>query len=403
PSGEFLIRSRRSMKIAYVLIWRITVNNGVVWKVKQQVDCWRRLGHEVTVFCASDEEDVSDSVLEVHHIKRPDSRNVVMRFFQNWLAYRELGKAVDDYSPDLVYTRLAFYHPCLKALMRRHCSCFEVNSFSSAELRMKRKNSLYFRFLDLYNHLTKDRFLKGGNGIVTVTDELADLECAGIKAELLTLPNSVDLKAFRQLPALSPADPDRPPRLVFIGGPMPVENFYHGVDKIFDLARATAGRLEFDLIGQDTYPFGQVPSNVTVHGYLDRDRYEDVFARADVGVGTLALHRKDMEEACPLKVREYLAYGLPVILGYEDTALKKLDEPWILTLPNTEENLVEAAEEVVRFARAMQGQRVPRPAVEHLIGYESLERDRLAFFQGLVDRGAVGVQELSQDQVRDAV
>lgn len=39
-----------------------------------------------------------------------------------------------------------------------------------------------------------------------------------------------------------------------------------------------------------------------------------------VCIGTLALHRKNMTEASPLKTREYLAHGFPVIIGYKDTA-----------------------------------------------------------------------------------
>lgn len=41
----------------------------------------------------------------------------------------------------------------------------------------------------------------------------------------------------------------------------------------------------------------------------------------NVGVGTLALQRKGITEASPLKVREYLSRGLPVIYNYEDTDL----------------------------------------------------------------------------------
>jgi len=42
---------------------------------------------------------------------------------------------------------------------------------------------------------------------------------------------------------------------------------------------------------------------------------------ADVGVGALALERKNMREAQPIKTRHYLGSGLPVIIGYQDTLL----------------------------------------------------------------------------------
>lgn len=38
-----------------------------------------------------------------------------------------------------------------------------------------------------------------------------------------------------------------------------------------------------------------------------------------IGVGTLGLNRKGLSEACPLKVREYISLGLPVLYNYNDT------------------------------------------------------------------------------------
>ena len=60
---------------------------------------------------------------------------------------------------------------------------------------------------------------------------------------------------------------------------------------------------------------------------------------ADVAIGTLSLHTKQMEEACPLKVREYLAWGLPVIIGYKDTEFPAPDTAFLLQLPNNPTNV----------------------------------------------------------------
>ena len=46
------------------------------------------------------------------------------------------------------------------------------------------------------------------------------------------------------------------------------------------------------------------------------------------------MHRKKQEEASPLKVREYIALGLPVILPYKDTAFIDGCPDWVLELPN---------------------------------------------------------------------
>ena len=73
--------------------------------------------------------------------------------------------------------------------------------------------------------------------------------------------------------------------------------------------------------------------------------YEAILASSDVALGTLALHRKGMSEAAPLKVREYLLRGIPVVIGYDDPDLA--DRPWfVLQLPNTESNVRDAVAEI---------------------------------------------------------
>ena len=66
----------------------------------------------------------------------------------------------------------------------------------------------------------------------------------------------------------------------------------------------------------------QSHNNVFYHGYLQQSEYLQVLSKCQICIGSLALFRNNMEEACPLKVREYLAYGFPIILGYEDTAFE---------------------------------------------------------------------------------
>ena len=58
------------------------------------------------------------------------------------------------------------------------------------------------------------------------------------------------------------------------------------------------------------------------YGYLSKGEYLEVLSKCDVGLGSLALFRKNLTEAVTLKVREYLAMGLPVVAsGNKDSAL----------------------------------------------------------------------------------
>ena len=119
-----------------------------------------------------------------------------------------------------------------------------------------------------------------------------------------------------------------------------------------------------------------------------------MFAHCDVGFATCALYRKKMDEACPLKVRDYLASGLAVVLPHLETALMRedgsMDEPdWVLRVPNRPGGLESKRDEIVSFCRRWRGQRVPRDEVAPLIDATVLERRRLAFLESIRDaRGA---------------
>jgi hypothetical protein len=91
-----------------------------------------------------------------------------------------------------------------------------------------------------------------------------------------------------------------------------------------------------------------------------------------------------MQEACPLKVREYLAYGLPVIIGCKDTDFTE-SAPFILRLPNSEDNIETSLSAIESFVSKWKGKRVPREAIAHL-DLEVKESQRVKFFEDVLRR-----------------
>jgi hypothetical protein len=114
---------------------------------------------------------------------------------------------------------------------------------------------------------------------------------------------------------------------------------WHGVDKLVWLAEQYP-ELHIHIVGYSKDDLSQsIPENVSLHGYLQPADVKQVLMKTDVAFGTLALHRKKMMEASPLKVREALAYGIPVVLGYDDTDLRDVKSDLFLFLPNTPDNV----------------------------------------------------------------
>jgi len=365
------------MRIAFYVNWNEgpagTMYTGVFKKIEDQVSCWQAYQHSVRVFLLTGEQCA---------LARPDEAGfsfpVTVETYHSRLdRFRRSSSIVHDmidWEPDVIYFRQSTFTPVEGYLVRHHPVIVEINVDDFIEFRLAPA------YVYWYHRLTRGCLLRHVAGMVFVTGELSQKRYfACYRKPFAVIGNGIDLSRY---PCLPPKSNSRP-RLVFIsaGG-----QAYHGVDKITRLARRFPS-WHFDLIGLTSDDVqGDVPSNVVPHGSLSRDSYEPIMRQADVGLGPLALHRKQMNEACPLKVRDYLALGIPAIIGSRDTDFPE-QVPFLLELPNTPDNVEGHTAAIAQFVESWRGKRVPREAVAHL-DVRVKEKLRLAFFQKVIGRGA---------------
>jgi hypothetical protein len=95
-------------------------------------------------------------------------------------------------------------------------------------------------------------------------------------------------------------------------------------------------------------------------GKLYGARLEEVFENTHLAFSPLAWFRKKINEGCALKTREYLARGLPFIIGHGDPDLDYAENYFLSILPDNSpvdmHHVVEFAEEVLKtrgVSRAM--------------------------------------------------
>jgi hypothetical protein len=89
-----------------------------------------------------------------------------------------------------------------------------------------------------------------------------------------------------------------------------------------------------------------------------------------------------MSEACPLKVREYLSLGYPVIIGYKDTAFSS-DFEYVYKLDTeTEIDFSNMKYFIEKYARVS----VPTVAVRPLISTDILEEKRVKYFKDVINK-----------------
>lgn len=348
--------------IAYIARWDASRESGVLKKMLEQVRLWIALGHEAKLFLLSPSEQIWSGV-GATPVEVIASRSL----FDRGRAMRHLvGKAL-DWRPDVAYLRFTTHYFPLERLMSRVPTVLEINTDDVSEY------GLYLpRYKYWYHRATRDRILKNAAGIVCVTHEIAE-KFASYGVPVSVVGNGIDLARYGVLPA--PSNPGV--RAVFVGTD---GASWHGVDKILEMAECLPD-WRIDLIGPVLND--HCPRNVIAHGPLPRNEYEQIVAEADIAIGTLALHRNQMMEACPLKVREYLAFGLPCVIGYSDTDFLN-PPPFLLQLPNTPENVRKSLSIIREFGVRWKGARVAREEIGHL-DISAKEARRLALFETIRD------------------
>jgi hypothetical protein len=361
------------VKIAYICDEDLSHYSGVYQKIMNQIGIWRANGHEVLLM--SLRSTLFSSAENKEFINKKASISAFEKIFRHYKNASAVIPKLIDFKPDLIYTRYIKYSPRFaNKLSSLGPYIIEVNTNDSTEFGLK--NYWY----GVYNRLTRSNFIKNASGIVTVTNELKnDRSFSIFKVPTVVIANGYPCSQIK-IKTLGRLASQRP-QLVFVGSSkMP----WHGLDKIYTMAESLSD-FDFNIIGpsnNDIYLNRNRLNNIISHGYIPENQVDDLLTVCDIGISTLALHRNDMHEACPLKSRQYLAHGLPIIIGYIDTDFNEQSD-FILSIGNSEDNVKNSIEEIRSFvltSRNINKQNIRDYAKLHLDDVKK-EGARLKFFE----------------------
>lgn len=189
--------------------------------------------------------------------------------------------------------------------------------------------------------------LRRGAGIVGVTEEILRYEQSRMNRPLPghVYPNGTMIPVT-PLPGEVPDY--EAPQLLFVS-----DEFvpWHGLDRLLASLAKSEEPLLLHVVGtlsdEDRAAAEQEP-RVVLHGRLTPAGIAALARTCTVGLTSFALDRKDMTQACTLKVREYLQQGLPVYAGH----LEVFPE----SFPYVRSGTADVAS-IVAYARTMAGTR----------------------------------------------
>lgn len=363
------------MRIAYLTDIDFTSHSGVLIKHIMQCQNWERYGHTVKIYSVPNVEKVVTSNINIPvNIESFDNklsacfRGGIAAYVRKTSSASSIIRSLRAFKPDVLYIRSMAYFPGLTRIARSFPAIVEYNTLMEKEIKIAA--SLKIR---LVHNLGYRKFNRSVSGFIGVTDEITTFYKELYGHPSITIGNGFDLDSYPVdgIPAYAPQPR---PQVVFVGSP---NQPWHGVDKFYELSTLVPDA-DFHLVGATwQQPAGTGSRNFFEHGFLNKPALAELYSKMDIAVGSLALHRNSLNEATPLKVREYCAFGLPVILGYKDTDLS--GQEFVLEIDNTEDTIVKNLDRIKAFITAWKDRRVERKKVVHLIDYKYKEKRRLDF------------------------
>ena len=337
------------MRVAYTLTWSGGASTGVFKKVADQVAAWQALGVEAGIFVATTRAGEGDweAIPETKQVLTYGSAQ------GSFLIQGKLLDAAASWTPDITYVRTTPRHALAVRQLHAQRHVIEIQTNDLAEAAGISRHRLWL------SQVTRRSCHGAASGLVFVSQELASLPSYSMFTDRRTvIANGIDLARFTTLPA---SNSGTAPRLAFMGQSSAK---WLGLEDIYDLARARP-EWTIDLIGPTET--GKTPkmANLNFHGEMSSSEYLPILAGADAALSTLAWYRSSMSEASPLKSREYLALGLPVIGAYADTDIAD-DNPIYLRLPNRPGSLVKELPRIEGFIDKWRGRRVTHDEIRFL-------------------------------------
>ena len=353
------------MRIAYILEWDISCDSGVFNKVLSQAKVWISKGHNVKIYAITPNKrnDKLEDYIQQYSNNLKFMNSSLKTYINKILSIKKVEKDLNIFSPDIVYIRQPIWYPGIDKFLLKFNSIMELNTNDLNEIKLLPKIKQY---IYLYG---REKIINSVKGFVSVSYEIEKLYKKYNKP-IITIANGYDIS---QIPKFE-KNMNKRKQIIFVGSP---NQEWHGVEKIIYLAKMLK-EFDFHIVG----PILNLPEkidNIKLHGYLSKKELFELYKKMDVGIGTLSLYKNNMQEASPLKVREYIAFRLPVILGYKDTDLE--GKGYVLNIGNYENNVIDNIDKIRKFINI--SDKLYEKISPEIISYENKEKKRLEFFKSV--------------------
>ncbi len=298
------------------------------------------------------------------------------------IIWAKVDKIISKEPETIVYVRYPFADYYLLQLLKKYKRriVFEHNTkeYDELNIEIKRRRTQFknirsagaflnkIDYVDLPNFSEKylaPKLFKLAKAGIAVTNEIAEYEKTRCKKyNLLTLANGIEVNDYPllQTPFFLQGNTLR---LIMLKG---FEASWHGVERLLKGLAGYYKQLPKNKI--EIYIYGvysaaekemveqlKLESVVFFIEFKSKQELDKEFNNYHLAIGSLAMFKTNLKEASPLKVREYMARGIPFIYAYKDTDVEDEPElkPFCLELPSDDSPV--NFDDVLKFAETVYG------------------------------------------------
>ncbi len=251
--------------------------------------------------------------------------------------YTNAYRAISSYDPDIIIWRFTVTSvPGVFNPKKVKPGVLFVSEHQSKELEELRMSCIGPIISPLIKHNSL-KVLGQVDAIIGVTQEITRYEAALTQRNIpgFTFTNGIHVDQYPLKSYRKPSESIL--RLLYVGSNTAR---WHGLDRLLRGMSSYRGKVQLELHVAGTmsasirtliHSLG-IEHHVVDHGYVAGKDLDMLFDLCDLAVGTMGMHRKNMSHGSTLKVREYMARGIPFIISYTDDDIS-LDSPFVLMAP----------------------------------------------------------------------
>ncbi len=342
------------MKIAHINYFANTVPAGVAKKIQQQAKAAKKLAIDMDFLIVNPSIEADEDNLKFIKFQTISKSRVFSGIERYFFQFYLLEKNIDFDQYDYIILRypgvgLAGMHFVKKFGYKM---ITEHHSNKVAELKIQKKNLSMMLTIFLENTYAP-KFLSKIKGLIGVTNEIREIELNKCKCNVntCTVSNGIDVTGtlFTGFKKFNGQEL----HIIFVASKF---DPWQGLDNLLNGLKKYKGNvfIHLNLIGdvsaKDIRTIDEINNDIVNINLLGKKygvELDKEFKDSNIAISSLALYRKNMEEACSLKTREYIARGIPFVYSYNDSDLAG-DEVFALKLP-VNDTFIDI-DEIIKFA-----------------------------------------------------